>query len=67
MIRRRVCGQRHQVLLLALPLEDPLFGQPAEDRLRVVAGPWLGDELGELLYWIPFLRCLHSCLRLRFG
>jgi hypothetical protein len=23
---------------------------------RVVAGPWLGDELGEILYWIPFLR-----------
>ena len=22
----------------------------------VVTGPWLGDELGELLYWIPFLR-----------
>ena len=22
----------------------------------VVAGPWLDDELGELLYWIPFLR-----------
>src|SRR5205814_1301485 len=22
----------------------------------VVAGPWQGDEIGELLYWIPFLR-----------
>jgi hypothetical protein len=22
----------------------------------VVAGPWLEDEVGELLYWIPFLR-----------
>jgi hypothetical protein len=22
----------------------------------VVAGPWLGDDVGELLYWIPFLR-----------
>jgi hypothetical protein len=22
----------------------------------VVAGPWLSDEIGELLYWIPFLR-----------
>jgi hypothetical protein len=22
----------------------------------VVAGPWTGDEVGELLYWIPFLR-----------
>jgi hypothetical protein len=24
--------------------------------VAVVAGPWLGDEIGELLYWIPFLR-----------
>ena len=23
---------------------------------RVVAGPWLGGEIDELLYWIPFLR-----------
>jgi hypothetical protein len=23
---------------------------------EVVAGPWLGTEVGELLYWIPFLR-----------
>jgi hypothetical protein len=23
---------------------------------EVVAGPWLGDEVEELLYWIPFLR-----------
>jgi hypothetical protein len=22
----------------------------------IVAGPWPGDEIGELLYWIPFLR-----------
>jgi hypothetical protein len=22
----------------------------------VIAGPWLGDEAGELLYWIPYLR-----------
>jgi hypothetical protein len=22
----------------------------------IVAGPWLEDEIGELLYWIPFLR-----------
>jgi hypothetical protein len=25
-------------------------------RAPVVAGPWLGDEVGELLYWIPYLR-----------
>jgi hypothetical protein len=27
-----------------------------ETEAPVVAGPWLGDETGELLYWIPFLR-----------
>ena len=26
----------------------------------VVAGPWLDDELGELLFWIPFLRWTES-------
>ncbi len=26
----------------------------------VVAGPWLGDEAGELLYWIPFLRWVQT-------
>jgi hypothetical protein len=26
----------------------------------VVAGPWLGDEIGELLYWIPFLRWVET-------
>ena len=26
----------------------------------VVAGPWMGDEIGELLYWIPFLRRLQG-------
>jgi hypothetical protein len=26
----------------------------------VVAGPWTGDEIGELLYWIPFLRWLQG-------
>ena len=29
----------------------------------VVAGPWLGDEVGELLYWIPFLRRMQSLRR----
>src|SRR5207249_5912200 len=28
----------------------------ARDARPVVAGPWVGDETGELLYWIPFLR-----------
>jgi Sulfotransferase family len=33
----------------------------AVDRLArgtgpIVAGPWTGDEVGELLYWVPFLR-----------
>jgi hypothetical protein len=27
---------------------------------RVVAAPWQGPELGELLYWIPFLRWLQA-------
>jgi hypothetical protein len=26
------------------------------DGAPVVAGPWLEDEIGELLYWVPFLR-----------
>jgi hypothetical protein len=26
----------------------------------VVAGPWLQDEVGELLYWIPFLRWVQA-------
>jgi hypothetical protein len=26
----------------------------------LVAGPWTGDEIGELLYWIPFLRRLQG-------
>jgi len=30
--------------------------------VRVVAGPWLGDETGELLYWIPFLRWLQLAI-----
>jgi hypothetical protein len=28
----------------------------AGTRSPVLAAPWLGDEVGELLYWIPFLR-----------
>jgi hypothetical protein len=28
--------------------------------LPVVAGPWLGDEIGEVLYWIPFLRWVEA-------
>jgi hypothetical protein len=27
-----------------------------DEGVSVVAGPWLEDEIGELLYWIPFLR-----------
>jgi hypothetical protein len=26
------------------------------DGAPVIAGPWHGDEVGELLYWVPFLR-----------
>jgi hypothetical protein len=28
----------------------------ARGKAPIVAGPWTGDEIGELLYWIPFLR-----------
>src|SRR5262249_8853186 len=28
----------------------------ARGRAPIVAGPWTGDQIGELLYWIPFLR-----------
>ena len=28
----------------------------ARSDAPVVAGPWTGDEIGELLYWVPFLR-----------
>ena len=28
--------------------------------MPVVAGPWLEDEVGELLYWIPFLRWVQA-------
>jgi len=28
----------------------------ARGTAPIVAGPWTGDEVGELLYWIPFLR-----------
>ena len=27
---------------------------------QVAAGPWLGDEVGELLYWLPFLSWAES-------
>ncbi len=30
------------------------------DQGAVVAGPWTGDEVGEILYWIPFLRWAQS-------
>ena len=31
-----------------------------EDGPPVVAGPWVGDEIGEILFWIPFLRWAQS-------
>ena len=30
------------------------------EESRVVAGPWLGSETAELLYWIPFLRWVQT-------
>jgi hypothetical protein len=42
----------------AMPLEE--LKRAARKAVRagvpVVAGPWAEDEVGELLYWIPFLR-----------
>jgi len=36
------------------------------DGAPVVAGPWQGDEVGEVLYWVPFLRwTLTATLGLR--
>ena len=29
-------------------------------RAPAVFGPWLGDEIGELLYWIPYLRWVQT-------
>ncbi|MGE5272762.1 MAG: hypothetical protein ACM3QU_03190 [Verrucomicrobiota bacterium] len=31
-----------------------------EDGPPVVAGPWVDDQIGELLFWIPFLRWAQS-------
>ena len=30
------------------------------EQLQVVAGPWLGSETAELLYWVPFLRWVQT-------
>ncbi len=30
------------------------------EQSQVVAGPWLGSETAELLYWIPFLRWVQT-------
>jgi hypothetical protein len=50
-----------------LPREPRLLVRKlAKDQsgVPVVAGPWLGDEIGELLYWVPFLRWAQA---LRIG
>jgi hypothetical protein len=50
--RRRVDarGPEHHLRRRARNIARHASGAP------VVAGPWLGDEVGELLYWIPYLR-----------
>ncbi|HKP17934.1 MAG TPA: hypothetical protein VJT84_05595, partial [Gaiellaceae bacterium] len=60
--KRRQAERRREKVLT--PLEDLrrrvrrlARGESAEP---IVAGPWLGDEIGELLYWIPFLRWAQS-------
>jgi hypothetical protein len=53
----------------AAPERDrpPSLGRTLRTRVRelaepetVVAGPWLDDEVGELLYWLPFLSWAES-------
>jgi hypothetical protein len=50
--------RREKRVRAVLPLDD--LRRTVRDSARgggpVVAGPWLGDGVGELLYWIPFLR-----------
>jgi hypothetical protein len=56
--RRAAARRKHSAIE-----DDPLHA--AVRRLRregseVVAGPWLGSETAELLYWIPFLRWVQT-------
>jgi hypothetical protein len=59
--------RREKQVRAASPLDD--LRRAVRDLARtgeqVVAGPWTGDAIGELLYWIPFLRwAVHSTLDL---
>jgi len=59
--------RREKRVRAASPLDD--LRRTVRDLARtggqVVAGPWTGDAVGELLYWIPFLRwAVHSTLEL---
>jgi hypothetical protein len=49
-VRRSVKHPAHHIRRRALNMGAHKSGAPA------VFGPWLGDEVGELLYWIPYLR-----------
>ena len=57
---RKLSRRRRTEDSVSTPLEE--LRQEVRTRamhkagIPVVAGPWLGDEIGELLYWIPFLR-----------
>jgi hypothetical protein len=48
--RQDARGPEHHLRRRARNVAGHASGAP------VVAGPWLGDEIGELLYWIPYLR-----------
>jgi hypothetical protein len=59
--------RREKRVRAASPIDD--LRRTVRDLTRtgeqVVAGPWTGDAVGELLYWIPFLRwAVHSTLDL---
>ena len=55
--RRRVARRREQPRSQPDDLRDAVRKlKRGEGQAPVVAGPWLGSEIAELLYWIPFLR-----------
>ena len=61
---RRAEQRRERRATRATPLQELRIGLRKRALNRsgapVVAGPWLEDEIGELLYWIPFLRAAQT-------
>jgi hypothetical protein len=50
---RRAVSERDRPPSLARTLRERVRELAGAES--VAAGPWLGDEIGELLYWLPFL------------